>query len=220
MLHGTVADLRLHRGWCPVGSLSMNGARGSDSHVTEWIAGTVTTTDHITVVGSSLQPINELLFHLRPFDNLDERAAEWERIQPHRRVSGEEQFKWDSEQDESTRQLLASTRAAESEFNEKPPTAAVFFSASDRELGHPDQWWTQCEVLRSIFDALASDVRNGICPTLHVAIGLNPPLTSNYYAPPSEPVTLGLLRHDQHDHGSSRGWLEGMDWTASSLGHA
>lgn len=212
MLRGSVTDLALHRGWCPNSPLSLNGCRGNEGSVTEWISGTFITRDHLVVVDSDRQT-HELNLTLRPFDSIDDHAAAWERIAPLIRVSGEEEESWDAEQNEALRRLLSSARTAAREFDHQPPTATVYFSESDPEVGSPARWGLDCDILQSIFGALAADIRSGDSRSLEIAIRLNPPLTSNYYAPPAEAVTLGVLRYHQRDGGTSRGWVEGIEWT-------
>lgn len=210
----TVEDLAAYRGWTGRGLLVNEGNAPTTAGAS--IGGTAKLDkDSLTIIGSGQKPTKKLSFSMVPFETLDARAAAW---QSHKADWGDPLRDFadaakTSTSDEYPR-LLQFLRNVYEEFEENPPSLAVGFNAANREIGTTYSWYAECQVPHAVFSDLFGDVLAGRVRRLNLHLELAPTLTDSEYAPPSVPVTIGILASGESGH--ARGWVNGVYWDVSS----
>ena len=210
-LHVTVADLRILRGWNAYGLFSSADDPPPEPAIWEKMFGVATLgADAITVIGSEQTPIRQLSFELYAFTDWNSLSDHWE---SHKKDwGGPLKDIEEGGTDGDDARLVQYLRNVYSRLDGRPPTSFLSFSKADWELGRGDEWNLSCEVPKIVFDTLVSDHLHGRCRTLSISLTLSPTLVSDEYAPPSVPVTFGILRLGKHDGGTGRGWVEHLSW--------
>jgi hypothetical protein len=79
-------------------------------------------------------------------------------------------------------------------FNESPPTATLFVSESDWEIGNETSWNIACQISQEVFDELAHDLMAGDIENISIGIEWKLGLIKDNYAPPSYPTDWGMIR--------------------------
>jgi hypothetical protein len=214
-LHISVRNLWLSRGWTAYGLLSSPDDPPRPSSIGESVGGVATLIkDSLAVIGSETPETKRLSFWLRSFDNWDALAETWRNHRndwgdPLRRVEN-------GAGNQSDERLLGFLRHVYQDFELRPPTVSVTFAKADWEIGNSDEWYLECSVPRPILAALVNDMRSASVRRVELAVTLAPTLVSEKYAPPSVPVTLGILRMGRHSSGEGRGWVENIGWRVVS----
>lgn len=111
----------------------------------------------------------------------------------------------ESPEDEELERIVQFLRTCHERFEEEPPSVSLQRQQDDRELDIDASWMAYCEVPPEAFDAIVADMREGRCNELSCSIELSPFLTDTWYAPVSEPATIGLLTQGKYDHGRVAG---------------
>ena len=214
-LHISVRNLSMTRGWTAYGLLSAPEDPPRPPHVAEAVGGTaVLVKDSLAVVGSETPPTRRLSFGLHSFDNWDALTEAWK----NRRDEWGDPLHWveDDAKSGGDERQLKFLRHVYEDFERRPPTVGIGFRKADWEIGTSDEWQLDCSVPRPILAALIDDMRRGSVRRLELAITLAPTLVSEEHAPPSVPITLGILRMGKYSSGEGRGWVENIGWRVAS----
>lgn len=204
-------ELTLCHGWNACGLLASPGDQARPIEIVNSVLGLATVDkDTIAIIGSQRRPTRQLSFTLGSFEDWNTVSEKWQRDKI---IWGDPLRDLETSVDnEDGQRFLQYLRIVYAQFEERPPTIWLGFSKADCELGNKDEWQLSCEVPRPVLNALATDISNGKCDRLDVLLTLAPTLVDNEHAPPSVPVTLGILRLGKYDGGSSRGWIERVSW--------
>ena len=210
-----VRALQLTRGWWAQDRLADKPE--PPRPVSYVLRGTATTgADTITVIGSN-EPddTTRTLEFCLVARTREERVAEWEELKRYGdRLEGMIEDPTDTEQ----ASLVQFLRNVNEGFEREPPTVLVQRQKPDLALSMLAPWTVFCEVPPEAFDAIVADIHAGRCAEIACSIELSPLLTDAWYAPVSEPTTIGLLKQGKYDDGSSRGWVKDLRWaTIGSL---
>ena len=214
-LHISVRNPWLSRGWTAYGLLSSPDDPPCPPDIAESVGGTATLIkDSLGVVGSEARPTKRLSFWLRSFESWDALAETWR----NRRNEWGDPLHWvgNGAEGQSDQRLLEFLRHVYQDFELRPPTVSITFAKADWEIGNSDERYLECAVPRPILAALVNDMRSASVRRLELAVTLAPTLVSEKYAPPSVPVTLGVLRMGRYSSGEGRGWVENIGWRVVS----
>jgi hypothetical protein len=210
-----VRDLQLSRGWWAEDRLVDKSE--PPRPVGYVLRGRATTgADTITIIGSE-EPddTTQTLEFCLIARTHEERVAQWEELKQYGdRLVGMLEDPADTEQ----ANLVQFLRNVNEGFEGKAPTVLVQRHKPDPELSNVAPWSVFCEAQPDAFDAIITDINAGRCTEIACSIELSPLLTDSWYAPISEPTTIGLLKQGKHDDGSSHGWVKSLQWaTIGSL---
>ena len=202
-----VRDLQVTRGWWDADRHSDEVRRPDE--IEYLIRGSATTgADVIAVIGSEdpADTTRTLRFALHGRTR-ERRIAEWEQLGPDGLADLVE-----DPTDAHQLNLVQFLRNVNENFDKEPPTILLQRQRKDRELDVEASWSIHCEVPPSVLEAIIADIYVGRCAELALSIELDPCLTESWYAPISEPATIGVLRQGKYDDGSCRGWVKGVGW--------
>jgi hypothetical protein len=98
-------------------------------------------------------------------------------------------------------------------LDEDAPTAAMFWTGSDFELGTKEGWSIECKTPTEVHDQLVQDILAGIANEIRIYITWVGGLVEDKHAPPSIATTWGLFKTDAdscpealHGHTKTLNW--------------
>lgn len=171
--------------------------------------------DSLRVIGWPDRATDEVDFTLRPANAEGDPAGQtWAR---HEYVQAELLRVVGDGTADDDRRLSQFLHNCYADFEQRAPSVAITFVRADRDIGNKDTWFLECLVPQSVFDAVAGDVAGNRVTTLAVGLTINPTLSDEWYAPPSAPVTLGILgAPDARSGASGFGWVDDIIWTPTA----
>lgn len=168
--------------------------------------------DHLVVIGNQQRRANCVTLHIVPFENTEELSRDWDRNVLNWGGDLLAEIEKQAVDDEGKRTLQFMRNVYE-RFEQRIPTAFLSVIEPDLELGRRrEEWGGECQLPRPIFDALAADIRHGLCDGFQLSIELAPTLLDDLFAPPSIGVNVGLLEMGEHSGVFCYGWLKGISW--------
>lgn len=98
-------------------------------------------------------------------------------------------------------------------LDEDPPTATLFLTEADWEIGTEEEWCIECTVSKDVHDQLVQDMLAGNANKINVGIEWEGGLVRDKHAPPSVTTTWGLFKAEADGSPEPlRGHVEFLTW--------
>jgi len=160
--------------------------------------------DSVCVIGSDKQTKE---FSLTITSN-EEVAQEWERIKEIDEIV--------TPHGDQTPELRIRKRIYEA-LDNNPPTAFLFYSNGDWEVGAKSGWAMECKVPLYVLEKLESDIESKKIKKITLGIKWEAGLVKDEHDPPSVPTTWGLWKlQGKDDPEPLHGHVESITWVLSS----
>lgn len=119
------------------------------------------------------------------------------------------------ENDGTTPEFRVSARISEI-LSETPPTATLFVTDDDWEIGSKGGWSIECAVPPSVLAQLEIEVLAERARELYVSVEWAAGLVRDEHAPPSSPTSWGLFTiNERHGPEPLRGHVKSIGWRVS-----
>jgi hypothetical protein len=205
-----LSSLSVSRSWNPEDPFSEQ-PREMDPNVDVAISGIADLGEcSISVVGSELPAVRQFSFMISPAKQADANQR-WARVKSLRGDWFADLLSEDPEHPDQGR-LVQYLRNTYEQFDERGPTARLYHRAAYWEAGIEEGWEGSCEISPDAFAVLVADIHAERCTQLTVGLKLQPMLSDSEHAPPSLPVTFGVLSHGRHAGGTNEGWVRSIAW--------
>jgi len=165
--------------------------------------------DSLALIAPATHAVKEATLSVRTTERLGSLSNMW--ANEAERARRLQSFEAGQEPDDLN--LLQYLRNCYKDFESRPPSVAITFWPANWEFGNRDEWFIECEIPNASLVVLARDLERNRCSSVTISIELNPTLSDEWYAPPSVPVTLGVLSGaESSSGGSAYGWITNLDW--------
>ena len=216
ILYATVANLRVARSWNARGIREATEDPLPPIKLTLSIVGTATLQlDSLAIINSDVPPTKQFSCSLTSVDDWEAHRAHWRR-----RCEDGDTPAADVPQAE-TATVAGDPRPslvrALTQLETSPPSLFIQFRKADWTFGNENEWLLHGDVPQAALAALAEDIDSSATTSFRLSFTLVPTLVDDRYAPPSVPVTFGILRLGPHSSGSSYGWIDDLTWDAGPV---
>jgi hypothetical protein len=104
-----------------------------------------------------------------------------------------------------------------SRFEKEPPTATLFVSYPDEEIGNSGGWIMECNLAQDILEKIVADVERSSTNDLQIKIRWECGLVRDKHAPPAYPTSWGMFRLTEGEPPEPlRGYVESVNWALTS----
>lgn len=198
----TATEVSVARQWVRKDTLSTDDDKRRSSTLGIVIGGKAQSSDDVTIIGEP-KSTKEFFLHI----NTDNPAEVWADI---RRMSGVRDTDDDVVELSPARGLR---KRIYEKMDEDPPTAVLFWSGPDAEIGIKEGWVIECTIPEIVRDQFVNDLVAGTAGQIRIAIKWWGGLVLDIHAPPSEPTTWGLFRvENDEDPEPLHGYVESFSW--------
>lgn len=145
-----------------------------------FISGTAKIKDAVSVIGTK----NKTQEFSVSIKSDEEKNSEWEAI---KRISN---VVFPKNMDTSEGRV---TKHIYEALDKNPPTAVLFYSPDDHEVGVKGGWNSEIKIPNDIIKQLEEDFKLGYLTSIHVGIEWQAGLVEDVHSPPAFPTTWGLF---------------------------
>jgi len=195
-----VTDFHLHRVW------SRESLITDKPEFSNFVTGKAVSEDRVGVIGRE-GSVNEFDFTLR-VDTDAKKSWDW-----HRRISGFDT----ADQSKFKPEYVRIKKLIDERLDADPPTAALFSSEADWEIGTKAGWFIECKVPPAIFSQMENEIASMTVNSVSIGVEWEAGLVRDEHAPPSVPTIWGLFcLEGNRSPEMLRGHVKSIRWSPSN----